>query len=137
MTSQPAHAETAVLSKDELRTLIEESLADQGYAVGGPRLVPPADMDKARVSTLNEAAVRHRQEEAGRNLARYEDALLQRIANGGDLNPGRISPKLVTVGRGSEDERLFRYVSKHWSIPVSLSSVLAAEIFELRRCWRL
>lgn len=119
MTSQPAQAKHAVLSREDLRALIETSLAEQGYTVGGPRPVPPAGMDKARVRDLNAAAVEHRRSEAARSLARHEDVLLARIANGCDIDPAQMTPKLIEVQRGSEDERLFRYVSKHWSIPVS------------------
>jgi hypothetical protein len=38
---------------------------------------------------------------------------------GADVDPSRISPRLVMVQRGSEDELLFRYAGLHWSIPVS------------------
>jgi len=89
MTTQPDETTDAALSRENLRALIERSLAEQGYAVGGPRLVPPAGMDKARVRDLSAAAVEPRRDDARRSLARYEDALLTRIANGCDVNPGR------------------------------------------------
>ena len=45
--------------------------------------------------------------------------LLSHIASGHEVDPESISPKLVEVLSGSDEELLFRYASLHWSIPVS------------------
>src|SRR5262249_34882531 len=108
-----------VPTRAELRDLIVKSLRMQGYEVRGPRPVPPANLDKDRVRQLHTDAVAHRRAYAERNLARYETRLLSNIAAGADLDPRKIRPSLVEVTRGSEEERLFRYASQHWSIPVS------------------
>jgi hypothetical protein len=114
MTIEPGQAEESVLSREALRALIVESLAEQGYEVGGRRPIPPADMEKARVRALNAAAVEHRRDEAARNLARYEGALLARVANGSAV-VGRQSPPLLSnfvpyradapCGRSRSEER--------------------------------
>ena len=48
-----------------------------------------------------------------------ENRLLDHVASGGDIDPHRISPRLVEVFPDSPEELLFRYASLHWSIPVS------------------
>ncbi len=52
-------------------------------------------------------------------LRRHEARLLTRVANGSDIDVSAIQPRLVRVRAGSEEERLFRYLRLHWSIPVS------------------
>jgi hypothetical protein len=119
MSTPRTKSNETVLSRDELRTLIIDSLQSQGYEVGGSRPMPPQNLDKARVRALNAPAVEHRREAARHALERSESSLLTHIAAGGQVDPRRIKPTLVAVRRGSTEELLFRYVSKHWSIPVS------------------
>ena len=64
-------------------------------------------------------AVHHRIEKGEKGLRRHEPRLLQRLADGSEIRPERITPRLVEVRPDSEDELLFRYASLHWSIPVS------------------
>jgi hypothetical protein len=103
----------------ELRTLIEKSLRDQGFRVEDGAILPPLSLTKDKLRILHAQAVRHRISRAQAHLARYEDGLLHRLAHGRDLDPRRIEPRLIEVRRRSEDELLFRYVTLHWSIPVS------------------
>ncbi|MGB9713316.1 MAG: Druantia anti-phage system protein DruA [Dissulfurimicrobium sp.] len=49
----------------------------------------------------------------------YEDRLIRYIANGDEVVPSAIRPKLVVVKPESEHELLFRYACLHWGIPVS------------------
>ncbi len=48
-----------------------------------------------------------------------EKDLLRYIASGHEVDPLRMSPRLVEVEPESEEELLFRYARLHWSIPVS------------------
>lgn len=48
----------------------------------------------------------------------WEDELIGRFANGGEVDPGGIRPKVIQV-RTERHAALFRYVSLHWSVPVS------------------
>jgi hypothetical protein len=68
---------------------------------------------------LHETAVEHRIERARDGLFRAEEAMLRHIASGIEIDPSRMSPRLVEVLPDSEEELLFRYASLHWSIPVS------------------
>ena len=102
-----------------LRSNIIESLREQGFIVEDGQIVPPSHLNKARRRDLHSTATRHAIEKAKRALIRYEPLLLERIANGADLMPELISPRLVEVKADSIEEKLFRYAGLHWSIPVS------------------
>jgi len=105
--------------KDALRRRIVRSLRSQGFEVARGTVLPPNELTKEKIRALHATAVAHRIERARDGLCRHEKALLKRIASAYEVVPDRISPKLVEVARGSEDELLFRYASLHWSIPVS------------------
>jgi hypothetical protein len=77
------------------------------------------ELTKERIRQLHQTAVRHARAAARHTHECYETQLLQRIADGSEVVPSEIRPKLTLVERGSHDERLFRYASLHWSIPVS------------------
>jgi hypothetical protein len=110
---------SSALDATQLKVLIIESLKQQGFNIQGNRIFPPPDLDKERVRQLHQSAVQHRIEKASKNLRHYEPKLLRRIASGSEVAPERIMPRLIEVEPDSEDELLFRYVSLHWSIPVS------------------
>jgi Domain of unknown function (DUF4338) len=107
------------MNKVELRSLIITSLETQGFRVDSGRIVPPQSLDKEAVRQLHGPATRHRIDQAKPALAPLESDLLQRLAAGHEVDPEQMRPRLVEVQRGSQDELLFRYVSLHWSIPVS------------------
>ncbi|MDI6906412.1 MAG: DUF4338 domain-containing protein [Thermoanaerobacterales bacterium] len=107
------------MTTEVLKELIIHSLEHQGFIIDGHRILLPPQLDKQGIRRLHAAAVAHRVDRARRALKRHEDHLLQRIAAGADVVPERISPRLVEVQAGTDDELLFRYASLHWSIPVS------------------
>lgn len=61
----------------------------------------------------------HRRERSKEGLIRREQWLLSQIASGSEVDPKSVSPRLVQVRPDSDEELLFRYVSLHWSVPVS------------------
>jgi hypothetical protein len=103
----------------DLRERITRSLRAQGFRVRNGAVLPPKDLSKERIRELHETAVAHRIERARDGLFRVEKDLLRHIASGHEVNPSRMSPRLVEVLPDSEEELLFRYASLHWSIPVS------------------
>lgn len=107
------------MTADELRSQIIASLKEQGYTINGNQITPPANLDKDGLRALHARAVQWKVEQARPSLGRYESRLLRRFAHGQEVEPERISPKLVEVLPDTEDELLFRYASLHWSIPVS------------------
>jgi CBS domain-containing protein len=106
--------ETAVL-----RRKIIQSLRAQGFRFRNGEILPPKELSKERIRELHKTAVAHRIERARDGLLRVEKNLLRHIASGHDVDPLRMSPRLVEVLPESEEELLFRYASLHWSIPVS------------------
>jgi len=104
---------------EQLKSLIIESLEQQGFHVEGGRIHPPSNMDKGEVRKLHDVARRHRIEKSQKGLVRHESRLLEQIAAGQEVIPEKIVPHLVEVKADSEDELLFRYAALHWSIPIS------------------
>jgi Druantia protein DruA len=107
------------VNRVDLRALIKKSLKSQGFRLHGDHILPPASLSKNKLRRLHRPAVEHRIEKSRDGLMRLETRLLQRLASGAEVIPERVSPRLVEVLPGSEDELLFRYASLHWSIPVS------------------
>ena len=104
---------------DRLRSKIICSLRDQGFQVRFGHLVPSEFNDKNELRKLHETSVKHKVERSRSGLRRHEDRLLSYIAAGNEVQPEKVSPRLVMVEPGTVDELLFRYARLHWSIPVS------------------
>jgi len=104
---------------EQLRTSIIKSLKKQGFRVHKGVLVIPGEQTKDAYRKINEQAVAKKRETAFANIGRHEEKLLGYIANGSDVDPNNILPRLVEVKPKTELELLFRYASLHWSIPVS------------------
>lgn len=107
------------LTSRKLRRKIVKTLKKQGYRVNGDAIELPKNCDKDGYRRMHELAVAKKLALTEPKMKKHEDSLLQYIANGGELKPEAISPKLVLVKSDSELSRLFRYVALHWSIPVS------------------
>ena len=102
-----------------LRAAIREGLRAQGI---NPKDVSRGfvrHLTKAQVRAFNEEAVRIRRDKARPGLARYQDQLIERFADGDEVDPRRVEPRLVEVASKSDDELLFRFARLQWSIPVS------------------
>lgn len=106
-------------SAEYLRAAIIKSLRKQGYRVKNGVIHMPEDPSKDDYRALNVLAMQKKFERSGPGVKPHEERLLRYIANGHEVVPRDICPKLVLVERGSEHELLFRYACLHWSIPVS------------------
>lgn len=51
-------------------------------------------------------------------IEKYEEDMLDYFADGSDIDPGEISPKLVQVPKRGKYRRLFRYAKYTWSLPI-------------------
>lgn len=113
------NSRTAALADDtrRVRTLIVESLRARGFPLHG--VWSAAGLSKQQLRDLHRPAVEYRRAVAATTLGRKEDLLLSHIACGSEVNPERISPRLVEVHPGTVEELLVRYAAAHWSIPVS------------------
>ena len=87
--------------------------------VRGGLIALPENPSKETFRHLNELAVKKKQDLAKIRLQKREESFIEHIANGSDVVPEQISPRLILVSPGSKDELLFRYACAHWSIPVS------------------
>ncbi len=103
----------------KLRRAVFASLRRQGYIVERGRITLPDEFEKDDVRRLHSVAAIHKLQLAEPALRRREEHLLSFIANGSEVSPTAIRPRLAYVERGTDDELLFRYASLHWSIPVS------------------
>ena len=108
-----------MVTPDELKKLIVNSLEEQGFIIEDDQIKLPPDLDKRKIRELHKMAIQHKIDNAGIELKRKEKILIQFIASGKEINPQKIKPCLVEVSPNSLDELLFRYASLHWSIPVS------------------
>lgn len=116
-------ATTAQVDIDILRSQVCAALREQGYQIDDDVLVRPVGYQqgdrKDSLRQLHRAAVAYRIQRARASLERHEPRLLQYIAAPSEIKPALIEPCLIPVMPRSEFELLFRYVSLHWSIPVS------------------
>lgn len=103
----------------ELKAKIIRSLEQQGFQVDGGAILIPGELSKDKLRELHTTAVEHKLERSRDGLIRQQERLLEYVASGRDIDPLRISPRLVEVLPDSTEELLFRYASLHWSIPVS------------------
>jgi hypothetical protein len=102
-----------------LRRRLEETLLAQGFNTESSRRGCAHTFDKQTIRQLNRQAVAARKERARGGLERHEDKLIARFAEGNEVDPRHIRPRLVEVHKNTDEELLFRYAVLHWSIPVS------------------
>lgn len=114
-----AATQASLVDPAKLKRQIVASLRAQGFRICGGEILPPRDLDKAKIRELHTTAVFHRIEVSRRGLVGQEPRLLRRFASGTNVDPASVRPRLVEVEPDSEDELLFRYAALHWSIPVS------------------
>jgi hypothetical protein len=107
------------VNRTQLIRKIRKSLKEQGFRVSKSRVLPPENLDKDTIRNLHSVAAQHRVTEAAGGLRAHEERLLMYVANGPEVNPASIIPTLVEVKAGTVEERLFRYATLHWTVPVS------------------
>jgi hypothetical protein len=106
------------VSAPYLRRLIRASLKRQGYLVQREQIAL-ALSNKEAVRRTHELAVQAHIARAEKALSAHESSLLSHIANGSEVIPEKICPRLIPVAANTENSLLFRYASLHWSIPIS------------------
>lgn len=107
-----------IASHEELKKRLLAQLNEQGFTLDGERLGLHEDHKEA-LRTAHGKACAHLIETSRKGLERFERDLLSSIANGAEIDPSAISPRLIEVESKSRNELLFRYARLHWSIPVS------------------
>lgn len=107
-----------LLSKQELKNRIFASLEEQGYIVDNEKISLPDGTSKDDLRTIQFHATQKILEAGERRLRPFEKKLIQYIANGNEVIPEKINPELIIV-QSTDEQRLFRYIALHWSIPIS------------------
>lgn len=102
-----------------MRAAVVESLVQQGFSVRGGRIETPNVTSKEALRELHREAVEHQRSKSRAGLYRHEGRLVQLIADGCELRPANVRPRLVAVAPDSEEELVFRWTRLHWSIPTS------------------
>ena len=78
-----------------LRAAVREGLRAQGIDPKDAGRGFVRHLTKAQVRAFNEEAVRIRRDKARAGLFRYQDQLIERFADGGEVDPRRVEPRLV------------------------------------------
>ena len=103
-----------------LRTKVLDHLRGQGFQIAGDRLLGPVDDDKDRLRRLHANAVATLRAGSASTLRHLDERFVHRLAQGDALDPAAVRPALVPVtDRRAFDGLLWRWLSLHWSIPVS------------------
>jgi len=116
---RPSRSRPTQAEQDALRESVVQALEDQGFDLAQRTVSAPWASQKDDLRRLHSHAVEHRRQVARSGLKRHQDRLIRSIADGTEISPTRISPRIVEVTSNSEEELLFRFAAAHWSIPVS------------------
>jgi len=108
-----------VLSKRTMKRRLFASLREQGYTVDGDSISLPDKSTKDDLREIQQHATKKILEKNEKTIRILEERLIRYIANGDEVIPDKIDPELILVRPRSEHELLFRYISLHWSIPIS------------------
>lgn len=108
-----------VLSNLAMKRRIFASLREQGFTVEANSISIPNDSTKDNFREIQQLSAQKNIEKNEKAIRPYEKKLIKYIANGDEIIPEKIDPEIILVKRESEGERLFRYISLHWSIPIS------------------
>lgn len=109
-----------MLSAASLKRKIHTELKQAGFRFRRTSILPPALNDKMAIRKVHRPALNHLLAENKRWILENEKDLLDFFADGDEVIPREIVPKLILL-KDSESEygRLFRYASYLWSVPLS------------------
>lgn len=106
-------------SKTSLRRAVHERLLRVGFSKNGSGYCLPAELTKDAVRQLHRLG-RKAQVQRTRALLRARGKeLIQKFADGSEVNPTDVAPELVRVRAGTAEADLFRMATLLWSVPVS------------------
>jgi hypothetical protein len=95
-------------------------LRRQGFEFRNGGLEAPPVEDKEHLRALHRESVRSQLDRARPALERHERSFLERLADGDEVDPSRIRPRLIELHSPRDhNDLLWRWSTLHWSIPVS------------------
>src|SRR5271155_3375664 len=109
-----------MLSPASLKRKIYRELKDSGFKFERNAIIPPDSQDKSALRRVHKPALDHLLAENKKWILENEKQFLESFADGDEINPEEISPKLVLIEKdNAENSGLFRYASYLWSVPLS------------------
>jgi hypothetical protein len=105
-------------TRNNLRRRVLEELRRTGFDRTSGGIVSSESFTKDEIRALH---ARQRADLLAREhdfVNKWQDRVVEEFANGDEVDPTRISPRIVRV-RTDEQAALFRYTTLHWSVPVS------------------
>ena len=101
-----------------LRERVVQTLLQQGFTIKDRILSPPNPSSKDEIRELHAFSRKQKLAKAKEWILAREDALIEYFADGEEVSPRDIYPRLEPVNTRFKSD-LFRYASLLWSIPVS------------------
>jgi hypothetical protein len=118
LTKTKSKIEEETVDKGKLALDLTKALRKQGFTISHGSLIFDAS-SKKKVRELHSIAVNHLLEKNRSFIEKYDEKFTKTyVADGGDVVPQEIEPRLITVDDG-EKSIIFKWVKLHWSIPVS------------------
>lgn len=109
-----------MLSSVKLKRMIYTELAKSGFKFERNAIMPPDFRNKSALRKVHRPALQHLLAENKKWILENENKFLEFFADGDDIEPEEVSPKLVLIESGdTESSGLFRYASYLWSVPLS------------------
>lgn len=105
------------IQKSELRQKIRPYLEKNGFEIENNKL--NYKMGKENIRNLHKIAVLAMREKYRKKLEPIEQNLIQYFADGKEIKPKKIQPKMLLVDSSHKLWNLFNYVKIHWNIPIS------------------
>lgn len=111
------HKNCFEININRIRKNILTELKKSGFIINKEKL--EYNPSKENLRKLHASAVKHMRDKYSKRLKKREKELIKYIADGSEVSPQDIQPKLVYVDSSSQYWDLFNYVKIHWSIPIS------------------
>ena len=106
------------ISKEELKQLIFDELEKQDFSFDNEGNLVPPSLDKEAVRNLHKVSRDFELKKAQNWIVKKFDKYGSYFANGKDIEPLKIKPKLILVSKDWHKD-LFRLARYYWSIPYS------------------
>src|SRR5438552_9042345 len=117
--SPPANVIPLLTTEAQIKRAVREHLKRLGFSRNANGLLRPADDSKDTFRDLHAAQRATRLRQESEFIKANWCNLKKHFANGDQINPELISPRLELVSAGTEQSDLFRIACLLWSVPVS------------------
>ena len=106
---------------NNIKNLIYKELKEAGFKFQKNSIIPPNLNNKNKLRKAHQAAKQHLLLGNKEWILKNENKWLEYFADGNDIDPEKINPKLVLIDSHDKNglSGLFRYAAYTWSIPLS------------------